>query len=35
MTLFALSGALEAGLIFGLVAMGVYISFRLLHLPEQ
>jgi len=34
MTLFALSGALEAGLIFGLVAMGVYISFRLLHLPD-
>lgn len=34
MTLFALSGALEAGLIFGLVAMGVFVSFRLLNFPD-
>lgn len=34
MSLFALSGALEAGLIFGIVAMGVFVSFRLLNFPD-
>ncbi|MDQ5911734.1 MAG: putative tryptophan/tyrosine transport system permease protein [Pseudomonadota bacterium] len=30
----ALLGALEIGLIFGLVAMGVYLSFRVLQFPD-
>ncbi|MEJ8572582.1 ABC transporter permease [Microbaculum marinum] len=34
MTLFALMGAIEAGLIFGLVAMGVFLSFRVLDFPD-
>lgn len=31
MSLFSLFGALEIGLIFSLVALGVFISFRLLR----
>ncbi|MEQ4617855.1 MAG: ABC transporter permease [Corticimicrobacter sp.] len=34
MSLFSLLGALEIGLIFGLVALGVLISFRLLRFPD-
>ncbi|AUL49238.1 ABC transporter permease [Bordetella trematum] len=34
MSLFALLGALEIGLIFSLVALGVFISFRLLRFPD-
>ena len=34
MSLFSLLGAIEIGLIFALVALGVYISFRLLRFPE-
>lgn len=34
MTLFAFMGAVEAGLIFGLVAIGVFISFRVLDFPD-
>ena len=34
MSLFSLFGALEIGLIFGLVALGVFISFRLLKFPD-
>ena len=34
MSLFSLFGALEIGLIFSLVALGVYISFRLLRFPD-
>lgn len=34
MSLFSLLGALEIGLIFSLVALGVYISFRLLRFPD-
>ncbi|WP_159587277.1 ABC transporter permease [Chelativorans xinjiangense] len=34
MSMFALSGAIEAGLIFSLVALGVYMSFRLLNFPD-
>lgn len=34
MTTFALIGALEAGLLFGLVALGVYLSFRVLNYPD-
>ena len=34
MSLFSLLGALEIGLIFSLVALGVYISFRLLCFPD-
>ena len=34
MSLFSLFGALEVGLIFSLVALGVYISFRLLRFPD-
>ena len=34
MSLFSLFGALEVGLIFGLVALGVFISFRLLRFPD-
>ncbi|PFS55893.1 ABC transporter permease, partial [Bacillus cereus] len=32
--MFSLLGALEIGLIFSLVALGVYISFRLLRFPD-
>ncbi|MBS0468310.1 MAG: ABC transporter permease [Proteobacteria bacterium] len=34
MSLFSLLGAIEIGLIFSLVALGVYISFRLLRFPD-
>lgn len=34
MTLIALTGALEIGLIFALVALGVLISFRILDFPD-
>ncbi len=34
MTWYSLWGALEVGLIFGLVALGVLISFRLLRFPD-
>ncbi|MBU4609240.1 ABC transporter permease [Achromobacter sp. GG226] len=34
MSLFSLLGALEIGLIFGLVALGVLISFRVLRFPD-
>ena len=34
MSLFSLLGAVEIGLIFSLVALGVYISFRLLRFPD-
>jgi putative ABC transport system permease protein len=34
MSLIALSGACEAGLLFGLVALGVYLSFRVLDFPD-
>lgn len=34
MTLFAFMGALEAGLIFSLVAIGVFLSFRVLDFPD-
>lgn len=34
MTLFAFMGAVEAGLIFSLVAIGVFLSFRVLDFPD-
>jgi putative ABC transport system permease protein len=34
MSLFSILGAIEIGLIFALVALGVYISFRLLRFPD-
>src|SRR5690554_758126 len=34
MSWFSLFGALEIGLIFSLVALGVFISFRLLRFPD-
>jgi putative ABC transport system permease protein len=34
MSLYSLLGALEIGLIFSLVALGVLISFRILHFPD-
>lgn len=34
MTLFAILGALQIGLIFGLVAFGVFLSFRVLNFPD-
>ena len=34
MSLFSFLGAIEIGLIFALVAIGVYISFRLLNFPD-
>ncbi|MEL6509897.1 MAG: ABC transporter permease [Pseudomonadota bacterium] len=34
MSLFAISGAIEAGLLFSLVALGVYLSFRVLSFPD-
>ncbi|MGB6106166.1 MAG: ABC transporter permease [Pusillimonas sp.] len=34
MSIYSLWGALEIGLIFGLVALGVYISFRILRFPD-
>lgn len=34
MNIAALSGALELGLLYGLVAFGVYLSFRVLDFPD-
>ena len=34
MSLFATLGAIEIGLIFGLVALGVYLSFRVVNFPD-
>ena len=34
MTIFAFLGAIEVGLIFGLVALGAYLSFRVLAFPD-
>jgi putative tryptophan/tyrosine transport system permease protein len=34
MTSYALFGALEAGLLFGIVAIAVYVSFRILDFPD-
>jgi putative tryptophan/tyrosine transport system permease protein len=34
MNIVALSGAIELGLIYGLVALGVYLSFRVLNFPD-
>lgn len=34
MSLFAIAGAIEAGLLFSLVALGVYLSFRVLSFPD-
>lgn len=34
MSIAALSGALELGLIYGLVAFGAYLSFRVLDFPD-
>ncbi|MBN9115741.1 MAG: ABC transporter permease, partial [Pandoraea sp.] len=34
MSLFSMMGALEIGLIFSLVALGVLISFRILNFPD-
>ena len=34
MSAIALLGALELGLVFGLVALGVYLSFRVLQFPD-
>lgn len=34
MSIYSLWGALEIGLIFGLVALGVFISFRVLRFPD-
>ncbi len=34
MSLFATLGAIEIGLIFGLVALGVYLSFRIVNFPD-
>ena len=34
MSLYALMGAVETGLVFALVALGAFITFRLLHFPD-
>jgi putative tryptophan/tyrosine transport system permease protein len=34
MNLVALMGAIELGLVYGLVALGVYLSFRILNFPD-
>lgn len=34
MSLIAFLGALETGFVFGLVALGVFLSFRILHFPD-
>ncbi|WP_249692282.1 ABC transporter permease [Stappia sp. WLB 29] len=34
MSALAISGAIEAGLLFSLVALGVYLSFRVLNFPD-
>ena len=34
MSLFAFLGAIEIGLLFGLVALGVFLSFRVLNFPD-
>ncbi len=35
MNLFQFLGALEIGLVFGLVALGVYLSFRVINFPDM
>ena len=35
MTLIAFLGSLEIGLIFALVALGVFISFRIVNFPDM
>ena len=34
MSLIASLGAIEIGLIFGLVALGVFLSFRIINFPD-
>lgn len=34
MTLFALLGAIESGFLFSIVALGIYLSFRVLNFPD-
>ncbi|AGW14990.1 ABC transporter permease [Megalodesulfovibrio gigas] len=34
MTWYAFSGALEQGFVYGLMVLGVYITFRVLHFPD-
>ncbi|NLC20327.1 MAG: ABC transporter permease, partial [Halomonadaceae bacterium] len=34
MSLIAFLGAIELGLIYGFVALGVYLSFRILNFPD-
>lgn len=34
MSAFAFYGALELGLVYGLVALGVYLTFRVLDFPD-
>ena len=34
MSLIAFLGAIESGLLFGLVALGVFLSFRILNFPD-
>ena len=34
MSLIAFLGAVESGLLFGLVALGVFLSFRVLQFPD-
>lgn len=34
MTLYAFSGAIEQGLVYGIMAMGVYLTFRVLDFPD-
>ncbi|HAS63152.1 MAG TPA: ABC transporter permease, partial [Vibrio sp.] len=34
MSAFAFFGALEIGLVYGLVALGVYLTFRVLDFPD-
>jgi putative ABC transport system permease protein len=33
-TFYAFSGAIEQGLVYGIMALGVYITFRVLHFPD-
>lgn len=35
MSLYSLIGAIELGLVYGLVAIGVYLSFRVLNFPDM
>ena len=34
MSFYAFSGAVEQGLVYGIMALGVYITFRVLHFPD-